>query len=65
MGAACEWRLSAEHLRPDPAPPVPVVEFSSPVQLQEAMADPVRYRALKELAPGAYLSPTEPAKRLG
>jgi len=57
--------MSAELPRPDPAPPVPVVEFANPVRLLEALADPVRYGALRELAAGAYLSPTELAKRLG
>lgn len=57
--------MSAELPRPDPVPLVPGAEFADPVRLLEAIADPVRYRALKELAAGAYLSPTELAKSLG
>ena len=57
--------MSVELPRPDPVPLVPVVEFANPVRLLAAIADPVRYRALKELAAGDYLSPTELAKRLG
>jgi DNA-binding transcriptional ArsR family regulator len=57
--------MSVELPRPDPVPLVPVVEFANPVRLLAAIADPVRYWALKELAAGAYLSPTELAKTLG
>lgn len=57
--------MSAELPRPDPAPPVPVAEFPKPVLLLQAIADPVRYGALRELAAGAYLSPTELAPKLG
>jgi DNA-binding transcriptional ArsR family regulator len=42
-----------------------VTEFLKPVLLLQAIADPVRYGALRELAAGAYLSPTELAPKLG
>ncbi len=57
--------MSAELPPPDPAPPVPVVEFQKPVLLLQAIADPVRYEALRQLATGAYLSPTDLAPKLG
>ena len=49
---------------PDPAPPIPAVEFSKPVRLLEAIADPVRYEALKDLASGAFYTPSDLAQRL-
>lgn len=57
--------MSVELPRPDPVPTVSAVEFSNAVLLLQALADPVRFRALKELAGGEYLSTTELARRLG
>lgn len=48
---------------PDPVPPIPVVEFADPVRLLEAIADPVRYEVLKDLASGSYYTPSDLAKR--
>lgn len=49
---------------PDPAPPVPVAEFPNPVRLLEAIADPVRYEALRTLATGLYLTPLDLSKKV-
>lgn len=57
--------MSLELPKPDPAPPVPVVEFPQPDELHQAFSDPLRYRAMRELSAGSYLTATELAGRLG